>query len=50
VVGLILDARGVPLGLPRRSDDRRAVIASWRDTFAREAAVPPVEANLAGVR
>ena len=35
-VGLILDARGVPLALPRRADDRRAVLAGWRDAFIRE--------------
>ena len=44
-VGLILDARDMPLGLPRRSEDRRAVLAGWRDTFLREpgltAAVTP---------
>jgi len=50
VVGLVLDARGVPLGLPRRTDDRRAVLASWRDTFGREAAVPALDAAMAGVR
>jgi hypothetical protein len=33
---LILDARGVPIGLPRRADDRREVLAGWRDAFARE--------------
>lgn len=38
-VGLVLDARGVPIGLPRRADDRRAVVASWRDALMREA--PP---------
>ena len=32
-VGLILDARGIPIALPRRGDDRREVIAGWRDTF-----------------
>ena len=37
-VGLILDARGVPIALPRRSDDRRAVLAGWRDALQREAA------------
>lgn len=36
-VGLILDARGVPVALPRRADDRRAMLASWRDAFGREA-------------
>jgi hypothetical protein len=35
-VGLILDARGVPIPLPRRADDRRNVLAGWRDAFARE--------------
>jgi MutL protein len=44
-VGLILDARDTPLGLPRRTEDRRAVLAGWRDTFLREpgltAAVAP---------
>jgi hypothetical protein len=39
-VGLMLDARDTPLALPRRSDDRRAVLSSWRDTFAREPATP----------
>lgn len=37
-VGLVLDARSTPPLLPRRSDDRRAVLGSWRDAFAREAA------------
>jgi hypothetical protein len=36
-VGLILDARGIPIALPRRGDDRRAVIAGWRDSLQREA-------------
>ena len=35
-VGIILDARGVPISLPRRVDDRRAVIAGWRDALQRE--------------
>jgi hypothetical protein len=35
-VGLLLDARDVPLAAPRRTDDRRAVLAAWRDTFLRE--------------
>ncbi|MGH2418344.1 MAG: hypothetical protein ACRDFY_08430, partial [Candidatus Limnocylindria bacterium] len=35
-VGLILDARGVPIALPRRGDDRRAVIGGWRDVLQRE--------------
>jgi hypothetical protein len=37
-VGLILDARGVPIALPRRADDRRAVLAGWREALARESA------------
>jgi MutL protein len=46
VVGLVLDARGVPLHLPRRSDDRRAMLSSWRDVLSREAAMPtPLEAS-----
>lgn len=39
-LGLILDARDVPLALPRRADDRRAVLAGWRDAFAREPSTP----------
>ncbi|MEP6469320.1 MAG: glutamate mutase L [Chloroflexota bacterium] len=39
-VGLMLDARDSPLALPRRSDDRRAVLSAWRDTFGREPATP----------
>jgi hypothetical protein len=39
-VGLLLDARDMPLALPRRSDDRRAVLSAWRDTFLREPAAP----------
>jgi hypothetical protein len=39
-VGLVLDARGAPLLLPRRNDDRRAVLTSWRDAFLREARPP----------
>ncbi len=35
-VGLVLDARDVPLVVPRRSDDRRSVQAAWRDVFLRE--------------
>ena len=37
-VGLILDARGIPIALPRRGDDRRAVIGGWRDALQREPA------------
>ena len=43
LVGLMLDARGIPLVLPRRSDDRRAVLAGWRDTFLREPSIPVAE-------
>jgi hypothetical protein len=39
-VGLVLDARDVPLLLPRRTDDRRAVLTSWRQAFARETGLP----------
>jgi hypothetical protein len=35
-VGLILDARGIPIVLPRRGDDRRAVLGGWRDALLRE--------------
>jgi hypothetical protein len=35
-VGLVLDARGIPIALPRRADDRRAVLAGWRDALQRE--------------
>jgi hypothetical protein len=41
-VGVVLDARDAPLILPRRSDDRRAVLGGWRDTFVREVR-PPTE-------
>jgi hypothetical protein len=41
-VGLILDARGIPIAYPRRGDDRRAVVAGWRDALGREAS-PGVE-------
>lgn len=39
-VGLVLDARDAPLLLPRRSDDRRAVLTAWRDAFLREVRQP----------
>jgi MutL-like protein len=39
-VGVVLDARDSPLLLPRRSDDRRAVLTAWRDAFLREARPP----------
>ena len=35
-VGVVLDARDVPLTLPRRLDDRREVIAGWLETLLRE--------------
>ena len=41
-VGVVLDARDAPLLLPRRSDDRRAVLGAWRETFLREVR-PPAE-------
>jgi hypothetical protein len=41
-VGLILDARGIPIILPRRGDDRRAMVAAWREALGREPA-PGVE-------
>lgn len=41
LIGLVLDARGVPIALPRRIDDRRAVLSSWRDALVRE---PPAAA------
>ena len=34
-VGIVLDGRGVPIAMPRRADDRREVLAGWRDAFAR---------------
>lgn len=40
VIGLVLDARDVPIAMPRRAEDRRAVLAGWRDTFAREPVLP----------
>jgi hypothetical protein len=36
VSGIVLDARGVPLTLPRRADDRRSVVAGWRESLLRE--------------
>jgi MutL protein len=35
-VGVIVDARGAPLQLPRRAEDRRAVLSGWRDVILRE--------------
>ena len=43
-VGLVLDARDAPLILPRRNDDRRAVLTAWRDAFIRERRLPAAEA------
>lgn len=44
-VGLVLDARDVPLHLPRRVDDRRQVLAGWREILLREPVqLPPAEA------
>ncbi len=40
-VGVILDARGVPTSVPRRAEDRRAVLSAWRDAMLRE---PPQRA------
>ena len=42
-VGLVLDARDIPLAAPRRTDDRRAVLTAWRDAFLRE---PTVTASM----
>jgi hypothetical protein len=39
-VGVILDARGVPTSLPRRAEDRRAVLSAWRDAMLREPPQP----------
>ena len=44
-VGLILDARDVPLAVPRRSDDRRAVLSAWREAFLREPSASVVTAR-----
>ena len=35
-VGIMLDGRGVPIALPRRGDDRRAVLAAWHDALSRD--------------
>ncbi len=35
-VGVVLDGRGIPIGLPRRADDRREVLSGWRDALMRE--------------
>jgi hypothetical protein len=44
-VGLVLDARDIPLVLPRRAEDRRAVISSWRDALLREPFIPPARSE-----
>lgn len=35
-VGLIFDARDVPIQVPRRAEDRRLVLADWHERFVRE--------------
>jgi MutL-like protein len=35
-IGIVLDARGIPIALPRRAEDRRAVVAGWQDAVQRE--------------
>jgi hypothetical protein len=35
-VGLVLDARGIPIAMPRRGDDRRAMQSAWADALGRE--------------
>ena len=42
-VGLVLDARDVPLLLPRRTDDRRTILAAWRDALQHEPQVAAEE-------
>ncbi|MEP6680777.1 MAG: glutamate mutase L [Chloroflexota bacterium] len=44
-VGVILDARGVPTSVPRRAEDRRAVLAAWRDAMLREPPQPAPRAR-----
>jgi hypothetical protein len=41
--GVVLDARDIPLLLPRRAEDRRAIVSGWRAALLREpfAAPPP---------
>lgn len=34
-VGLMLDARGVPIAMPRRAADRRAALAAWAEALSR---------------
>lgn len=43
-VGLIFDARDVPIAVPRRGDDRRIVLAEWHGRFLREGQRREVEA------
>ena len=35
-VGLVLDARDVPIVLPRRAEERQPILASWHERFVRE--------------
>jgi hypothetical protein len=44
-VGVILDARGIPTSLPRRAEDRRAVLSAWRDAMLREPPQPAPRAR-----
>jgi hypothetical protein len=44
-VGVILDARGVPMGVPRRAEDRRAILSAWRDAMLREPPQPAPRAR-----
>ena len=44
-VGVILDARGTPASLPRRAEDRRAVLSAWRDAMLREPPQPAPRAR-----
>ena len=44
-VGVILDARGIPATVPRRAEDRRAVLAGWRDAMLREPPQPAPRAR-----
>jgi hypothetical protein len=42
---VILDARGVPTGVPRRAEDRRAILSAWRDAMLREPPQPAPRAR-----
>ncbi len=44
-VGVILDARGTPISLPRRAEDRRSVLSAWRDAMLREPPQPAPRAR-----